>query len=258
MRRRRLGIRVALSLGTAIALVTGPVAVAAQSVGETAIRSIHARWHGKTYKTLTFVQETQFGDGRKEIWYESLKAPGLLRIDIAPGDANARLMLVRRDSMYQGRAGRNVVGRPFVHPLMVLFTDIAENDPATTIAKVVGLGIDLSRSRTDSYMGRPVTVIGAGVGDSISSQFWIENDRQLVVRLIEKEARPGAGIADTRVAQYARAGQGWVESEIVFYQGGRMAQRELYSEIKTDVPLDDTIFQPLLANVPAWIAARKK
>ncbi|MEQ1693511.1 MAG: hypothetical protein ABMA00_19640, partial [Gemmatimonas sp.] len=58
-----------------------PSVGAAQSVGEGAIRAVHTRWNGKTYRTLTFVQETQFGDGRKEIWYESLKAPGLLRID---------------------------------------------------------------------------------------------------------------------------------------------------------------------------------
>ncbi|MEQ1693709.1 MAG: hypothetical protein ABMA00_20640, partial [Gemmatimonas sp.] len=228
------------------------------SVGEGAIRAVHTRWNGKTYRTLTFVQETQFGDGRKEIWYESLKAPGLLRIDIAPGDSTARMMLFRQDSIYQGRVGRNVQGRPYVHPLMVLFTDISSSDPSVTIAKVAKMGFDLTKSRDDSFQGKAVLVIGAGVGDSTSSQFWIERDRQLVVRLIEKEARPGAGISDTRVVQYARAGAGWVESEIVFYQGGKMAQRELYTEIKTDVPLDDAIFQPVLTNVPSWIGARRK
>lgn len=230
----------------------------AQSVGEAAIRGIHERWHGKTYRTLTFVQETQFGDGRKETWFESLKAPGLLRIDIGPGDSISRVLLFRNDSAYQGRTGRPVVGRAYVHPLMVLFTDIASNEPSVTIAKVAAMGIDLAKSHDDVYMNRPVTVIGAATGDSTSSQFWIEKDRQLVVRLIEKEARPGAGISDTRVLQYARAGQGWVEAEITFTQGGRLVQRELYNEIKTDVPLDDSIFQPVLSNVPSWIAARKK
>ena len=44
----------------------------------------------------------------------------------------------------------------------------------------------------------------------------------------------------------------------MFYQGGKLIQRELYNEISTDVPLDEAIFQPRLENVPAWIAARKK
>jgi hypothetical protein len=97
----------------AFAASVGPASAArAQSVGERAIRAVHARWNGNTYRTLTFVQETQFGDGRSEIWFESLKAPGLLRIDIAPGDSTARMMLFRRDSLYQGRAGRPVNGRP--------------------------------------------------------------------------------------------------------------------------------------------------
>jgi hypothetical protein len=126
------------------------------------------------------------------------------------------------------------------------------------IAKVVKMGYDLSKSRDDVFLGKPVTVIGAGPGDSTSAQFWIEKDRQVVVRLIEKERQPGAGLSDTRVLQYARAGRGWVESEIVFYQGGKLVQRELYNEIKVDVPLDDAIFQPVLGNVPSWIAARPK
>ncbi|MCC6429530.1 MAG: hypothetical protein IT354_01390 [Gemmatimonadaceae bacterium] len=234
------------------------MAGAQSSVGERAIRAVHARWNGKTYRTLTFVQETQFADGRSEIWFESLKAPGLLRIDIAPGDSTARMMLFRNDSLYQGRAGRPVRGGAYVHPLMVLFTDIATSDPAVTIGKVTRMGYDLSKTRDDMFLGKPVTVIGAGPGDSTSSQFWIEKDRQLVVRLIDREQRPGAGLSDTRVLRYAKAGNGWVESEIVFYQGGKLIQRELYNEISTDVPLDEAIFQPRLENVPAWIAARKK
>lgn len=234
-------------------------AAPAQSVGEQAIRAVHARWNGQTYRTLTFVQQTQFGDGRaSETWYESIRAPGLLRIDIAPGDSSARMLLFRNDSLYQARAGRPVTGRAYVHPLMVLYTDISSSDPSVTIGKIAKLGVDLSKSREDVFLGKPVTVIGAGPGDSTSTQFWIEKDRQLVVRFIEKESQPGAGVSDTRVLQYARAGRGWVESEIVFYRGGKLSQRELYSEIKVDVALDESIFQPLLGNVPSWITARRK
>lgn len=233
-------------------------AAAQSSVGEREIRAIHARWNGKTYRTLTFVQETQFADGRRETWFESLKAPGLLRIDIAPGDSTARLLLFRNDSLYQGRVGRAVSGRAYVHPLMVLFTDIASSDPSITIGKVAKMGYDLTKTRDDVFQGKAVTVIGAGPGDSTSSQFWIEKDRQLVVRLIDKETRAGAGVSDTRVLAYARAGSGWVESDIVFYQGGKLVQRELYNEIKTDVALDEAIFLPRLENVPSWIAARGK
>ena len=243
----------------AIVAVGVPDITAAQSAGEQAIRATHKRWNGNTYRTLTFVQETQFGDGRpSETWFESMKAPGLLRIDINPGDSTARMMLFRNDSVYQSRVGRPVVGRPYVHPLMVLYTDISSSDPAVTIAKLTKMGFDLTKTRDDVFMGKPVTVIGAGPGDSTSSQFWIEKDRQLVVRLLEKERQPGAGVSDTRVLKYTRAGKGWVESEIVFYVGGKLQQRELYNEVKPDAPLDDSIFQPNPANIPSWIAARKK
>lgn len=246
-------------LCAALAAAAAPSGMSAQSPGEQAIRAIHKRWNGNTYRTLTFVQETQFGDGRApEIWFESMKAPGMLRIDITPGDSTARMLLFRNDSIYQSRPGRPLVARPYVHPLMVLFTDISSTDPALTIAKVSKLGFDLTKTRDDVFMGKPVTVIGAGPGDSTSSQFWIEKDRQLVVRLIEKEQRAGAGVQDTRVVKYAKAAKGWVEAEIVFTVGGKLQQREIYNEIKADVPLDDSIFQPVPANVPSWIAARRK
>ena len=43
---------------------------------------------------------------------------------------------------------------------MVLFTDISSTDPAATIAKVAKMGFDLTKSRDDVFMGKPVTVIG--------------------------------------------------------------------------------------------------
>lgn len=260
--RRAVALQAALtllvSLVSLVVIGWAPASAQAQSVGETAIGAVHAHRNDKTYKTLTFVQETQFADGRSETWYESLKTPGLLRIDIAPGDTNARVLLFRNDSVYQGGTKRAIAGRPYVHPLMVLFTDIATSDPQVTIAKVRQMGVDLSRSRADVFRGKPVTVIGAAVGDTTSTQFWIENERQLVVRLIERERRAGAGTNDTQVLSFTRAGAGWVESEIVFYSAGKLTQRELYNDVRTDVPLDDAIFQPVLASVPQWIAARRK
>ena len=62
-----------LRLGVLLRLAV-PVIIQAQSAGETAVRGIHARWTGRTYKTLTFVQETRFGDGRTETWFESTAA----------------------------------------------------------------------------------------------------------------------------------------------------------------------------------------
>jgi hypothetical protein len=248
--------RLAACTFTLIALCS--TAAHAQSAGERAVRAIYDRWHGKTYTTMTFVQETQFPNARSEWWYESMRVPGNLRIDIQPGDSTARLMLVRNDSIYQGRVGRPIGGRAFVHPLMVLFTDIAIVEPSVTVAKLVGLGYDLSKTRDDVFMGKAVTVIGAGAGDSTSTQFWIEKERLLVVRLIDKERQPGAGVGDTRVLKHVPAGKGWVESDIAFYQGGKLVQRELYNDIVIDPPLDDRIFQPVFAPLPSWIANAKR
>ncbi len=44
--------------------------------GEELIQQMRQRYDGKWYRTLTFVQKTTLPDGKIEIWYEALSAPG--------------------------------------------------------------------------------------------------------------------------------------------------------------------------------------
>ncbi len=74
-------------------LITVLLAAAAVSAGEIKngselITAMHAKYDGKWYSTLTFVQNTitHKPDGTKEsaTWYEAMNLPGRLRIDFAP------------------------------------------------------------------------------------------------------------------------------------------------------------------------------
>ena len=227
----------------------GTLAGSAPQDGEALIRQMHERYAGRWYRTLTFVQKTTHEDSSIETWYEALKFPGLLRIDIAPIDSS-NVLLFRHDSLYVIRGGQTRPARALVHPLMVLGFDVYIEPPETTIGKLKGLGFDLSRMREDTWQGRPVYVVGAAAGDSTSAQFWIDQERLVFVRSLQ----PGQGgaIMETQFNKYQKLGQGWISPEVLFYRNGTVVTREEYSDMRADVPLPEGLFDPKYAE-PAWV-----
>ena len=227
----------------------GTLAAPAPQDGEALIRQMHDRYAGKWYRTLTFVQKTTHEDGSIETWYEALRFPGLLRIDIAPIDS-ANVLLFRHDSIYVIRGGQTRPPQALVHPLMVLGFDVYSDPPETTIGKLKGLGFDLSKMREDTWQGRPVYVVGAAAGDTSSAQFWIDQERLVFVRSIQP-GQAGA-IMETQFNKYQRLGEGWISPEVLFYRNGVVVTKEEYSDMRGDVPLAAALFDPKYAE-PEWV-----
>jgi hypothetical protein len=212
-----------------------------------AMRERYPDW----YTTLTFVQKTT--DLRKntvETWYEAARVPGMLRIDIAPIDSG-KVILFRNDSIYQFGGGALKASQPFVHPLMVLGFDVYRDPAERTVARLEGLGYDLSRLREDSWQGRPVYVVGAAAGDTTSRQFWIDKERLLFVRSLET-AKSGA-LSETLFNKYVPLGKGWIAPEVIFNVNGKTVIREEYSEMKADMKLPDALFDGSAYGKPAWV-----
>lgn len=234
-----------LSILALLGALSGPV----PQDGEALIREMHARYAGKWYRTLTFVQKTTHEDGKIETWFEALQFPGLLRIDIAPIDSG-NVLLFRHDSLYVIRGGQSRPARFLVHPLMVLGFDIYFDSPETTIGKLKGLGFDLTKMREDTWQGRPVYVVGAAAGDTVSNQFWIDKERLVFVRSLQPG--PGGAVMETQFNKYQRLGEGWVSPEVLFYRNGVVDTREEYADMRADVPLPATLFDSKYAE-PEWV-----
>ena len=213
--------------------------------GEALIRAMEKRYRGKWYRTLTFVQTTTMTQPspRTEIWYEALRFPGMLRIDIAPVDSGNTL-LFRGDSLYHFQRGSQVAGRPLVHPLMVLGFDVYFDPPETTIGKLKGLGFDLSRIREATWQGRPTYVVGAAAGDSTTGQFWIDRERLVFVRMVQAAPDGSGRILETQFNRYQPLGRGWISVEVVFNVNGELATKEEYAEVKGDAELPADLFEP--------------
>ena len=211
--------------------------------GADVIRMMQAKYEGKWYRTLTFVQTTRHADGSVETWYEAMRIPGVLRIDIAPLSAHS-VMLFRNDSIYRYVGGEIKLARPLVHPLLLLGFDVYGQPAEETIASLTALGYDLSKVRSGSWQGRKVWIVGAAPGETATTQFWVDQERLVFVRSLATHPQKTGVITDVQFNKYVKLGQGWIETEVLFLENGVVTLTEEYRDVRADpIPaLDPAIF----------------
>ncbi len=229
------------SVLTASCATEAPIESAQDLVG-----AMHARYDGKWYETLTFVQTASFygEDGtitQDQIWYEAAHVPGRLRIDIAPLE-NGRTVVYANDSVYQFRDGELANSGPGLNPLLLLGFDVYGQPAARTLEQLETLNFDLSKFRADEWQGRPVFVVGADAGDEHSAQFWVDQERLLFVRLLQPAGPGGERTQEIQFNEYEPLGGGWIAPEVVFMTDGVMTMLEVYREIRANVDLGAGLF----------------
>jgi hypothetical protein len=228
--------------------------------GEELVRQMHARYAGKWYHNLTFVQTTTFPDRPAETWYEAGTIPGKLRIDIAPLDSmNAFMYLGDSAIVFQG--GKRVSASRDRNLLMTLGFDVYGQAPETTIAQLQAQSVDLNKVRGDTWKGTKVWVVGADKGDTTSNQFWIEQQRLLFVRLIEahqsrKNPSGPPNLLDITFENYRPLAKGWVAPRCVIKVNGKEVQREEYRDIRANVKLQPDLYDPETYHRATWIEGK--
>lgn len=229
--------------------------------GEQLLEAMQNRYVGRWYRTLTFVQETtQFpasGGENKSTWYEALQLPSLLRIDFEPID-QGNGVLIRGDTQYVMQRG--AIARRIAHTneLLLLGFDVYHLEPAQTAAWLRRIGFDLSRIRQDVWQGRPVYVVGArDASDLRSSQFWIDREHLLFVRLVQPTGNTER-TTDIRFLNYQPLGRTWIAPLVEVYEDGRLVMREEYRHMRADVELDPALFDPArFSTARHWYETRR-
>ena len=227
--------------------------------GEEVVAAMRARYAGKWYNTLTFKQKTSRllpnGTWKVETWFEAMRLPGRLRIDFEPVSAGNGV-LYARDSQFVASNGRVIQSGPGINDLLLLGFDVYANSPARTGALLRRQGLDLNRVHEASFEGRPMVVVGALRGDLRRKQAWIDAERLYLVRLVEPTRTDSAKVQDIRFLGYERRGDAWLAPRVEIFNDGKLVFVEEYSEIRTDVPLDESIFDPTpWKNPKHWMAA---
>lgn len=219
-----------------------PAPVVTIASGNALVRAMHDAYPN-WYKTLTFKQATTITRGTgaplEQTWYEAALLPGRLRIDT---DLAAKTgTLFAHDSIFGVSSGKLVRADTGLNELLVLGFDVYTQSAARTEAQLRRLGFDLSRIHEATWEGKPMYVVGAAPGDTMSKQFWVGKNDLLFVRLIER-ARQGR--AEIRFENYVRAGQGWIAMRVRQIVNGKQTLLEEYSDVRTGIPVAEGLFNP--------------
>ena len=214
--------------------------------GDELVAAMHTRYHATWYTTLAFKQKTSTlldTAWRVQTWYEAMRIPGRLRI-VFDSVNSGNGVLYARDSQFvvtNGKVQRRDAG---INPLLLLGFDVYGNPPSHTSALLRKEGFDLTHVHAAEFEGRPMIVVGAARGDRRSKQFWVDAERLYFVRIIEHSRRDSTRMQDTRFVNYQKEGDAWLAARVEIHVDGKLTFHEDYSDIRTNLPLDDALFDP--------------
>ena len=255
-------VLIAVAAGAcARAPIATPVPVRPRTItyatGEDVVAAMHDRYAGRWYRTLTFRQKTSRllpnGKWDEQTWYEALELPGRLRIDFDPVSAGNGV-LYARDSQFVAASGHIVRAEPGINDLLLLGFDVYANPVARTDSLLRRQGFDLARFHRDSLDGRAMLVVGANANETRRKQFWVDAERLVFVRLLEPNPRDSTRVQDIRFVNYQPRGDAWLSPRVEIYDRGKLVFSEDYTDMRTDVPLDESIFDPTpWRNPKNWV-----
>jgi hypothetical protein len=231
-------------------LITAIVPAYARKIetAEQLVSAMYKKYEGKWYKTLVFAQKTTTfkpdGTTEKGIWYEALSMPGKLRVDYDPLES-ASGVIYANGVNHTFKDGKLAANRPVDHALLILGFDVYFQPVEKTLEQLKRMKMDLSVMREDKWQNRDVYVVGAKQGDLRSPQFWIDKKNLYFVRLIQPTGREGANIQEIEFNKYQKVkGGGWISPEVVFIVNGKRVFLEEYYGIRTNIALDENLFDP--------------
>lgn len=236
-------------IAVALVLLATPAPMEAQQAYTSPrglLDDLGTRYEGNWHETLTFVQRTVFHrpDGSRDsaTWYEAVK-PGSLRIDIAPVDSGNGVLFAH-GMRYTIRNHEVVASEPDINVLALLLTDMFFLDTDRSLVLFDSLGFDTTAAHLTEWEGVPTWVVGGSEEDFAANQFWLEADRLLPVRLVQRVGPQGRAVLDVRIGAYEKLDRGWVETEVLIYLDGELRQEEHYSNVRSGRPLDPGLFDP--------------
>jgi len=235
-----------IAMATMIARAPALGAQSFPASGEGIISAMHERYADSWYRTLTFTQKTTRRTPADtmtvETWKEAIMIPGRLRIDVEHATP-ARTYIFNGDSLFVVR-GDSVTRSARRNVLLVIGFDVYRQSVDKTVADLRGLHVSMTPVHADTWEGREVYVIGAARGDVHSPQLWIDRDRLLFVRALQPDAQDSTKTDEYRFDNYTLLPNGWLSERVLMFVGGKLTQKEEYSNAQMNVRLDAKMFKP--------------
>lgn len=205
-------------------------------------------WGERFYRTMTFRQKNtlyrQDGGTDPSEWVEYQQVPRRLRVEFLPAEPKSG-MLFRGNTQYSFTNGKLAGERRLVHALLLLSADVYALPVDTTMADIAALRIDTTVLSRTTWEGRPAWVVGAAAGDTSTSQFWVDAERLLLVRVIQRNTNAqGRTTVSENHLTYQDVNGIPVPNAITFLRDGRPYWKEEYVDVRLNVPLDEALFDP--------------
>ncbi len=205
---------------------------------------MHDRYAGKWYHSFTFTQTTQQyrNDTLRatQTWHEFIRLPDRFRMDFGPADSG-NAVIFRGDSAYRFRNFQLKATTINNNEGLIFLLGGIYFYPLDQSCRILNdsLHYDLTQAREDNWKGRPVYVIGK----EGANQLWIDQQNLCLVRMIKPDDK-----MDARFEDWQPAAGGFCENKCEFYIDGKLIQTEIYHDVKTNIDLDDRIFDPSKLN----------
>ena len=212
------------------------------------VRAMQAQYGRRWFSTMTFVQQntrSRAGGGQERTrWAQYVSVPGKLRVEFLPWTTRSGV-LYERGRVHTFDNGRRIDSRRQDNALLLLTADIYALPLETALAQLQRSGITTRRFSEARWRGGRVYVMGAESGNMTSTQAWIDAERMVVVRWIERESLRGrAIITDTHFDNYRSVSGYPVAHQIVVHRDGQAFWRAAYTNVRVNVPLSPSLFNP--------------
>lgn len=207
---------------------------------------MHARYAGRHLRTLSFLQNNTLysaaGGEQHSQWLEHLSAPGRLRIDHLPLSSHSGV-LYTGGKVFAFDNGRQTQSQPGVNPLLLLGFDVHAQPPAQTAQTIDSLGFDVDVLHEGQWQGRRTWIVGAAPGDTTANQFWVDAERLLFVRMLQRNPS-GSVITEVRFDRYTDFEGIPIAIEVSMRRNGRLYFKEEYTNVRVNVPIPEAVFDP--------------
>lgn len=136
-----------------------------------------------------------------------------------------------RERLSVFEAGKRVNSASRIDVAHLLAYDVFAQRIDSTIQSLDIARVRLGLMRRDRWEGRDVWVVGAAEHDTISTQFWVDEDRLRVLRVIQHDPRRPSDRLDIRFREFDTVMRVPVPTRIEVYRNGRLAQEHTISDL---------------------------
>ena len=146
---------------------------------------------------------------------------------------------------------------PSGNPFLPFVQGVYDQPIDTTLRQIQPYKFDLTKIRSTTWEGRPTYVVGSqSPRDTTSPQFWIDQEKLVVVRMIlGLNPTAPAEVTDIRLEDYRPVAGGWLAVLVEIMRDGKVIQKEQYSNWRGNVDLQADFFvAEKWSAVPHWAA----